>query len=197
MGKTKAGVDWKEIERRYRAGESMNAIAKDSNVSGQAIAKHRDREGWTIPRAVTLDAEKWLEVTTQFSALEGNHNFNPGIVANALEAYGQGANHRVAAALVGINENTWKKWRDVCPALQEAIYSARASHAMHNLGSIYRAAEDDWRAAERALQTNVLTRDDWASKHSPDTGGAVNVQINIGEQPVTVESTATDKTEDS
>ncbi len=53
---TKPGVDWIEIERRVRAGESARAISRDLTSTGHkishtAINKHCKRGGWKRPNS--------------------------------------------------------------------------------------------------------------------------------------------------
>ena len=108
-------VDWKEIERRYRQGETIGEIARDyvsesgETITRQAIGQRRDKEHWTLPPKTIADAELWLSLASEFTELERNHHYTPIVVANALAAYAKGGNHRVAAGLVGISENAWKK----------------------------------------------------------------------------------------
>lgn len=206
MPKAKPGIDWPEIRERYKRGDNTRKIAREyvsetgETVTRQSIEQRRDREGWQIPNTAVIDASRWLPVARRFKELKGRPSFKPKLVAQALEAYTRGANHNVAAGIIGVTRECWRIWRNECPGLSEAIETALASNAMHALSTIHEAAGDDWRAAERVLTANSLTREDYSPKPQAGAGGLVQVNIDLGNTPdstpVTVESTAKDTTKD-
>lgn len=172
----KPGVDWPAIRARYESGEAANSIAKDNPVSKQGIMKRAKREAWGKPETLTLNTPQWLPMTTSFKELLDRPAYTPAKCAKALDAIAQNANHSVASALIGISRETWRIWRETCPALKTAVELAQASQAMEDLRSIGTAAKSDWKAAERRLAANPLTREDYKQ----DTGGGgLHVTINV------------------
>lgn len=173
----KPGIDWVEIRERYKSGETPYQIAKDVDVTRQAIMKRAAKENWDKPKTVTINPGNWLPTVTEFNELQQFPLYTEEKVSEALELIAIGANHSVASAAIGISRETWRRWRDACPKLETAIEEAQAHHARKALMSIARAADGDWKAAERQLASNPLTKDDYAQKDGK-TGISVTFNIN-------------------
>lgn len=176
MYKSKPGIDWRVIRERFESGEAAHSIEQDVDVSRVAILKRAKKESWGKPVTLTVSPHNWLAAATGFTELEGRDTFTPDKAAEALSLFEIGANHAVVRAAIGIGENTWMRWRQDCEGLRTAIEKAQANHAHRNLSRIDLAAENDWKAAERMLATNPLTRDDYALK---DTKGGISITFNI------------------
>ncbi len=172
----KPGIDWPAIRERFEQGDTAHSIAKDHDVSKQAIAKRAKKEKWGIIERAIIDPDRWLPATTMFAVLEGNYQYTPEKVAEALEAIAWGANYSVAAGLIGVTSKTFKLWRDSCPELEQAIGQAQSSAAMDSLKSMKLASMMDWKAAEKLLSFNPRTKDDMGQTQS--TGG-VTIVLNV------------------
>jgi hypothetical protein len=175
--KSKPGIDWHEVRERYQAGESANGIAKTTDVSRQAIMKRAKKENWQGTKIVVIKPGALVANATDFTELLDRPKFNAEKLNEALEAMSIGANHAVAAALSGISIETWRLWRQDCPRFRGAIEAAQAHNARKALLSIDRAAETDWKAAERQLASNPLTKEDYA-KEQGSTGIQITFNIN-------------------
>ena len=138
--------------------------------------KRAKKESWGKPVTLTVSPHNWLAAATEFTELESRDTYSPEQAAKALELVGVGANHAVVCAALGIGLNTWKRWRDDCEGLRVAIGMAQANHAHKALARIDTAAENDWKAAERQLATNPLTKEDYALK---DGKGGISITFNI------------------
>ncbi len=178
MYKSKPGIDWRAIRERFEAGEAAHSIEQDVDVdvSRVAILKRAKKEQWGKPVTLTVSPVKWLALATGFVELEGRDTFTPEKAAEALSLFEIGANHSVVRAAIGIGANTWTRWRNDCEGLRTAIEKAQANHAHKALSRIDLAAENDWKAAERQLSTNPLTKDDYAQK---DGHGGISITFNI------------------
>ena len=201
-------VPWNDIKRRVEAGEPCNAIAKDltargMKISKQAILKRRDREGWKV----SPSAEKVGRLATAWQRSElpetatGNQlatgpsrsatqiaNWgrrtpeNAAIILASIEEYG---NAGLAAQAAGIAPNTLKRWRDDDPDFGEQIDAANAKFCAKHMTNVTKASDrGDWKAAEKLLKVNPLTKDEWSD--GPGSGGRglnINFTFNRGAVP--------------
>jgi len=55
---SKPGIDWVVIEARVKQGEALAAIARDYNISRQAIQKRSKRDGWLSVNEAVKDARR-------------------------------------------------------------------------------------------------------------------------------------------
>ena len=88
---TKPGVDWAEIERRVRAGESARAVSRDltstgNKISHTAINKHCKRGGWRLPDTSAPVITRHLQDT-------GARQRTAAEVLGADEAVGRDSGH--------------------------------------------------------------------------------------------------------
>ena len=83
-----------------------------------------------------------------------------------------------AAAKAGITYATLKNWRDKDPEFNTQCFQALSRRADKHLTAMNNAAETDWKAAERLLAINPVTKEDFAKTENAG-GGTINVQINI------------------
>lgn len=82
MGRRKADnpIDWPAIERHYRANQlSLNEIAKQYEVTRQAISKRAENEGWVRDLAEKIEQETKSKVMVAIAKREIAGNLPPGI----------------------------------------------------------------------------------------------------------------------
>lgn len=177
MPKAKPGIDWPEIEVRYRAGESAYALGKCYDVSKQAIHKRARKEGWSQPAKVTKAATNgWLTMDNWSTDLASRDAYSPESAATILENIKQGATFKLAAAAIGIHADTLTDWRKASPNFWRAIEKAQATFALRHVGNIAKAGDKgDWRASDRLLQSHPMTKEDFQDKQS----GGVSITFNI------------------
>ena len=165
MSKT---TDWADIRLRYQKGESLNSIADSVDVTRQAIAKRRDKEGWVIEAQVTgLPATIPMELITHQDERK----------ALILKALSEGKRYKVAAGYAGVSEDSERRWRKEDESYRLAVYRAKAWHLGRLEGNIGDAADRDWKAAAYLLERDPMTK----SQYKQNTDGpGVAVQFNIG-----------------
>jgi len=176
---TKPGVDWQDIERRYKAGEKAREIAHDHDVSRQAIEKRAKREGWRVgqPTSVAL-----ATAATLVSGPLAQDRFGlrtPENAALVLEMAEDGLPVTAIAAGIGMTPSAFKHWRDAEPALDAAIMEALARHARRHVKNVNDASDrGDARAAQWLLERNIVTKGDFGGKEASG-GPTLNVVINV------------------
>lgn len=175
----KPGIDWEPIKDRFRAGETAHQIAKSVDVTAQSIAKRAKKEGWFKVPAAREDViweltgkELWIK------DLAERDLFTPECAARMLGALKAGATFKLAAATAGVTVDTLSSWRKASPGFQKEVTEAMAQAAMKAIKQIDGAANRDWKAAERMLTFNPLTKDEVR----PSDGGRQGpvIQVNIG-----------------
>ena len=60
-----AQVDWDEIKQRVVHGENFTAVARDYEVSRQAIQKRCKKEGWISDKPITTAVRRQLHKRNQ------------------------------------------------------------------------------------------------------------------------------------
>lgn len=216
--RTKPGVDWAEIERRVRAGESSTSIAKDLGENGvveikrQSIDKRAKKEGWNdeAHKADGLDEEKidWLALALQTETAKihddpqtrGEKNMvtmgrrSPENMAKILEMVNQGASPNLAIQACGCSEGLMTKWRTEDPSFAELIRVARGMFLSGQQVNIAKSGHrGDWKASQAILQASPETRKEWASNGPSGTGITVNISIGGEDSPPIVDITPTDE----
>lgn len=81
MGRRRADnpIDWPAIERHYRANQlSLNEIAKQYDVTRQAISKRAENEGWVRDLAEKIEQETKSKVMVAIAKREFAGNLPPG-----------------------------------------------------------------------------------------------------------------------
>ena len=72
----KPGIDWEEIKQRLANGETATAVARDHDVTRQAITKRAKKEGWLqasgaatngATKVVTADAKEGVQRSVRTS----------------------------------------------------------------------------------------------------------------------------------
>lgn len=195
-------VPWNDIKRRYEAGEAENAIAEDltargMKISKQAIRKRRIKEGWEInPSAVKVKgaATAWqraeLPPTTTGNQLAAGPSRSATQIANwgrrtpenaaiILASVEQHGNATIAAQAAGIHPDTLRRWRESDPDFAAQLDAANGKFCATHMTNVAKASDrGDWKAAERLLAVNPLTKEDWGQGQSGGSGGiTVNLKF--------------------
>ncbi len=153
---TKPGVSWSEIEKRYRAGESANVIAKDYPISRQRIEAKAKKRNWrpktefqlpTVRRSVRALMDRdwepepmWLrfvDATETAARLEdpqspsdrqlvGAGKCTRENLARMLGLVAEGNPKSIAARCVGVHPDTLATWLRVDSGLAELFERAQA-----------------------------------------------------------------------
>lgn len=197
-------VPWNDIKRRYEAGEACNAIARDltsrgMKISKQAILKRKDNEGWKVnPSAekVRGAATAWerseLPPTATGNQLMAGPSRSATQIANWGKRSPENAAHilaqveltgdqKLAARSAGIHPDTLKRWRESDPDFAEQLDAANAKFCATHISHVAKASErGDWKAADKLLQVNPMTREDWGGAGQGGTGGiTVNLKFDL------------------
>lgn len=191
MSRSKPGVDWYEIKRRYELGETAYSISKDPriNVSKQAIQYRANDNGWTRPGKHERQAEAMgLADSASMKALDNPQTRSEKFIA----AYGKrtpenltrilsdiesGLSQRMACNAVGIDPETLRKWGKADPQVSVSLRAALTNQARRRVQKIEDAG--DWKAAQTLLASNPFTSEEFAQGAGAAGGTTINVTLNI------------------
>lgn len=169
----KPGIDWVAIEARVRAGEAALQIAKDHEVSCQAISKRARKEGWR-KTALQVRAE------TEFKPAAVNGKGRPETKLAIIHALEKGVQQKTAAGVAGIAEDTLLEWKTRDPAFREECQAAVQRFIQTNLGRVDKAADrGDWKAATWMLGKHPASKPDYAEDAIGKGGAVLNIILNI------------------
>ena len=184
-----AQVDWDEIKQRIVQGENFTAVARDYEVSRQAIQKRCKKEGWISDKPITTAVRRQLHKRNQ--AMQPVAEVQPVQPVKArpkasvlgrqdkraavLELLAEGVPKAHAAPVAGISEATLHRWMNEDERFKSDVRAAESAAVALRVQRIGRAGEKDWRADSWYLErTQRATFGSDAHK-----GGGVAVQINI------------------
>ena len=174
---SQAPIDWKLVRLKYEAGQTAYAISQDlgGRPTKQGIAKRAAREGWTQGNANSLTVAESLPIVERARALTGPTKCTPERIAIILDAVAQGAPESLAAQAAGVCADTLRHWKGRDPQLAEQLRIARAGKLAEWVGHIDKAAQRDWKAADRLLAA-APEMQDWSQAGSH---GGITVVLNI------------------
>ena len=170
-------IDWNKCRKLYERGLSPSKLAKRfPEVSRQAIDQMAQRHDWIKPE------QSIVAYDLQFPGLIDSVKYTDARAKLILDALRNGASKLVASGLAKISHQTIANWMEKDTAFAAAVIQAQAQHVNDMKGHIVAAAPDDWKAADRLLQTHELTR----AEHGNAGQGQsqVNVVININRPPI-------------
>ena len=184
-----AQVDWDEIKQRIVQGENFTAVARDYEVSRQAIQKRCKKECWVADKPITMAVRRQLHKRNQ--AMQPVAEVQPVQPVKAqpkasvlgrqdkraavLELLAEGVPKAHAAPAAGISEATLHRWMNEDERFKSDVRAAESAAVALRVQRIGRAGEKDWRADSWYLErTQRATFGSDAHK-----GGGVAVQINI------------------
>jgi hypothetical protein len=193
---SKPGVDWRKIEERVQAGESLREIERSlppsQRPSHQGISKRARKEGWTE------EARKAL-VATEFKVAATNGKASISNKLAIIAALEKGVPLKVAAGAVGISEQTLLNWRNDDLAFRAECEQAQLKFVQNNLSRIDAAAErGDWKAAVWQLSKHPKSKADYAEEKAVG-GPAVQIILSMpkpGSELEVIEAKAVDVIEE-
>ena len=182
-------VDWDEIKERVLAGEGYTSVAKDYEVSRQAIQKRCNKEEWIAnkPRSMAVKRELYKRnqkaqpiATAQPAQPVAVQPAQPVVLredkrAAIIQLLADGVPKTHAAAVAGVSEATLHRWVNEDDKFKSEVRAAESAAVALRVQRIGKAGEKDWRADSWYLertQKAVFGAD--AGK-----GGGLAVQINI------------------
>ena len=182
-------VDWDEIKERVLAGEGYTSVAKDYEVSRQAIQKRCNKEEWIAnkPRSMAVKRELFKRnqkaqpiATAQPAQPVAVQPAQPVVLredkrAAIIQLLADGVPKTHAAAVAGVSEATLHRWVNEDDKFKSEVRAAESAAVALRVQRIGKAGEKDWRADSWYLertQKAVFGAD--AGK-----GGGLAVQINI------------------
>jgi len=185
-------VDWPAIRARIEAGEGYTSVAKDYEVTRQAIQKRCNREEWLKGKDRTIAVRRELHKRNQMLAnATAQPDGQPQLVAGAqpsqpvmlrddkrtaiVEMLGEGVPKVHAAAIAGVSEATLHRWVNEDEKFKSEVRAAESAAVALRVRRIGKAGEKDWRADSWYLERTQ--RAEFGS--DSQKGGGVAVQINI------------------
>lgn len=161
----KPGIDWTEIERRYRLGESANALAKEFPVTRQAIEKRVRRQGWprdetAIKLSQSLTTSRMQHPVTQSDRLLARAGKRtPENGAKVLELLRYGVPLATAGRIVGVSDDCLRGWIAEDADFAALVEAARHEAVAKRVVRLDQAGErGDWRADAWFLERAPLSR---------------------------------------
>jgi hypothetical protein len=181
-------VDWDEIKERVLAGEGYTSVAKDYEVSRQAIQKRCNKEEWIAnkPRSMAVKRElfkrnqKAQPIATAQPVAVAVQPAQPVVLredkrAAIIQLLADGVPKTHAAAVAGVSEATLHRWVNEDDKFKSEVRAAESAAVALRVQRIGKAGEKDWRADSWYLErTQRGTFGSDAGK-----GGGLAVQINI------------------
>ena len=182
-------VDWDEIKERVLAGEGYTSVAKDYEVSRQAIQKRCNKEEWIAnkPRSMAVKRELFKRnqkaqpiATAQPAQPVAVQPAQPVVLredkrAAIIQLLADGVPKTHAAAVAGVSEATLHRWVNEDDKFKSEVRAAESAAVALRVQRIGKAGEKDWRADSWYLErTQKATFGSDAGK-----GGGLAVQINI------------------
>jgi len=183
MGEPKPGVDWATIEDRYRAGETATRIAKDYDISRQAIEQKARKNGWNnlIAAIHQTDTAKRIAdpQNRHDKRLASFGKRTPQNLEAIVKKISQGYSPSVAARAIGISDATLSLWRKDDKKTDDIVTAAVAEYAGTRLQNIKKAGDrGDWKADAWFLARNKATRDEFGDTDKGSSGG-ITVVLNV------------------
>lgn len=216
---SKPGIDWAEIEARFNNGLSAYTLAKEYDISRQAINKRAIREGWPavkhkvkLARAV-VKAVRQPEVTKKVTSEVTTEARQPLAIPitrhrhvqkfdkdtvetrEAILALLRDGNPKVIATQAsGVSLETFNMWLKNDLILSAMVREAESMAVVQRLQNIQKAGNrGDWKADSWYLERTH--RETFGSNEIKN--GALAVQINIhrdtDKETVTVKPTGKDR----
>ena len=194
---SKPGVDWSAIEGRVKSGETFAEISRSLaeggvKISAWAINKRARKGGWlTSSLPQTTDWLALCHETSSAKALispKGRAQSmiatlgvrTPERMAEILSYVHIGASPTAAAQAAGTNKTTLAAWVEGDPEFAQLLSRAEGKMLVRNLQRIDKAAEQDWRAADKLLSSIPTAREHWQPNvGGPQGAGGVTVVINV------------------
>ena len=200
----KPGINWTEIEARVRSGESLNAMAKDYNISRQAITKRAKKEGWLASNKKVRLAKKVVatvtkeKVATDKVALQPFGNYvqkhqkdKPETIDSILGLLRSGNPRKIAVQASGISMDRFMRWMKEDHSFADNIRKAESMAVADRMQNIAAAGKrGDWKADTWVLERTH--REIFGEKESKNNSLAVQININRDTDKESINISTTD-----
>jgi len=186
----KPGVDWKLIERRFKAGESARQISLDSGISHVSILKRAKRRGWKPVNPDWPAETRTMETARILASPQTNGERKiaaygrrtPQNAAKVLEALREGSTQDIAALACGIGASTLSVWISEDQDFAEQVRLAKGEALTERVQGIVSAGRrGDWRADAHYLAKHPDSRGEWGDHAS--SGPTLAVTFAFGRSP--------------
>lgn len=188
-------VDWPAIRARIEGGEGFTSVAKDYEVTRQAIQKRCNREEWLKGKDRTIAVRRELHKRNQVLAnatAQPEKQPQPVAVAQPsqsvmlredkrtaiIEMLGEGVPKVHAAAIAGVSEATLHRWVNEDEKFKSEVRAAESAAVALRVRRIGKAGEKDWRADSWYLERTQ--RAEFGSDTGKGSGVAVQINIERG-----------------
>ncbi len=181
--------DWILIKARYQNGESAHQIQKDFPIARQTIDEKADKEGWKEQSST----KAWLDLIK----VKAKHSYgdqSPATLANILDLVRYGMSPQAAGEMCGLTKRTITKWRNEDCNFDTLLIAAGREFHFEKLAIINRSNE--WQAANKALEKNWITKEEYQDKANVNTG-TIKVELSFSrgdnfEQPEIIDVDVTE-----
>ncbi len=214
----KGTADWKLIKELYQSGLSAPKIEQHPEVKGtitrQAILKRARGESWPagpteaapiepgkrkgkIKSADKLMPQVSIEMRKE---LRANSAFSDARARAVFHTYSIGGTKAMAAAMAGVSPQTLERWMDASPSFKIACEQSMLIDAQESVEAVNAAMRrGDWKAADRKLGLNQLTKQEWspAGQTGQSGGPSVTVVLNIDREQARLKDVSAETIEHS
>jgi hypothetical protein len=174
----KQRLPWPDIEKDFRSDLdkdqlNISALARKYKCTRQTILNRAKRHAWRSPNQEIIQAVTGADHKDIIIGQE-----NAETVGILLDSISRGGNYKTACAVAGVGYQAFLRWKKNDVQFAEMVEKCEGESALLNLDRINKAAEGDWRAADRLLQVNKMSKEDFSQDKTPGSG-AVNITINV------------------
>ena len=180
---------WRQVRLTYETKPvSTYALAKQFDVTRQAIDKRAKKEGWQKCEGEALQVAEVLPIcNTKGKQGVRLGSRSPENIAQAIEIVRKTGNEGLAAAAIGVHQDTLRRWKSEDPDFAAEMQAARARKLYDWADSIDRAASKDWKAAAYQLERAPETREQYGTRLDGSGGTTVILSISRGSDSVTID----------
>jgi len=199
-----AQVDWDEIRLRVQEGEGFSSVAKDYEVSRQAIQKRCNREAWVSDKPRTIAAKRELFKRNQKAQPPATAQpVQPVAVmqpqpsqavlarddkqSTVLALLKDGVPKTHAAAVAGVSEATLHRWVNDDDKFKSEVRQAESEAVALRVQRIGKAGEKDWRADSWYLERTQKAQ--FGAEAGKGSGVAVQINIMRGDDAEVIDVT--------
>jgi len=191
----KPNVDWVDVERRYKAGETSRTISRvlmefGISLSRQAIEQRAERQGWSEKRPASSAPSPVVEAKPRPKIERAKNTRHPAVPAEAnrrteaaavavIAAASHGASLPVAASYANLDGEFLQRWLAEDESFRRRITQEMAAKAVRRLELVDEAAErGDVKATMWWLENAPITRTEFG-KNARGTAETIKVVLNI------------------
>lgn len=179
-------IDRAAAAAAYAAGASLGAIARQQDVSRQAVAALAKAEGWARTEvgaalAATVTGQRLLHPKTYADrklVAEGKRDFLA--MQTITRTIAAGGTRGMAATAAGISGELLRQWLIEDPDFLSEVERAEGEKGLRRVAHLEAAAErGDTPAARFLLERDPSSRAEWAATPAADPGAGPALVLNI------------------